>query len=170
MGFQLFDREQVAAANAGRVGPLVRVDVTGRLLFNAPALEFLQGMYDRLPSEVMLLFDVDDRTAAVQAVAHVDLPSLPAGVRWQTHTLRGFEWPRAVRAVEFCVHHQIGDGVYPARWRDGTLLFDVGEPRALPPLPQSGGPEVLLDAGATTLTAEQVADVQKRRAPVRGVV
>jgi hypothetical protein len=131
----MFDRDEEDQARM-LVGPQVQVNDHGLLMFNPSAWEFMGGQYavDAHPYEVVLLFDVETRTVAVQPV--MARQEVPAGARWEVKQMRSREWPRAFTARRFVDLWQIGAGTYTAGLLRGPgprlLTFYVGDPRPLP--------------------------------------
>lgn len=132
MRFELFDRD-AAAGEPAPVGPVVRVNERGQVLFNAATRAFLQ--MQGAVSEVSLLFDPETRTAAVAPVAVAGNP----GTRWKVGTYRSLEWPVGVSAREFVVHYRVAAGEYPAKLLRGPgprmVTFEVGAAQELPAHP-----------------------------------
>jgi hypothetical protein len=134
--FEVFDRTEHGAAVRAPVGPVVRVNGAGRLLFNTPAWDFLVLQVDK--SGLALLFDTESRIAAVRPAGE-QLKERP-GARWKPEVLRSIDWPRAVPATEFVDYYAIRVGVYAAKPLRGPgprmLTFEAGQPRG-----EAGGPE-----------------------------
>lgn len=137
MKFEVFDRDAAAASREPVTqGPLVRVYEHGRLLFNAPAWQFVT-MHGPLgvPAEVVLLFDAETRTVGVQPIGGQEMPT---GARWACVVMRSVQWPRSVAAREFVEHYRIGVGVYQAWLLRGPgprmVTFEVGSPTPEHPL------------------------------------
>lgn len=140
MTFERFDRNQVARPDAP-AGPVVRVDHTGRLLFNGAAAEFLAMQYGTGPQlEVSLLFDSETRRAAVRPIVRCE--EIPDDARYQVLRMRSTEWPAAVNARTFVEHWRIGAGEYRAQLMRGPgprmVTFDVGPRGRLPAGAPSG--------------------------------
>jgi hypothetical protein len=135
MGFEVFDRNQVKSAPAIDV-PMVKVSLTGRLLFNRAAFEFLL-MHSGPPGhqrEVVLAFDAETRTVGVQPLR--SLEEVAAGARWQVTTMRSINWAKGIDARPFVEHYQVAVGEYPARLLRGPgprmVTFEVGRSASLP--------------------------------------
>lgn len=113
MQFETFNRDETTRLTEP-AGPLVRVSTRGMLLFNRPAVSFLEEQYGAGPQlEVALLFSAESRTAGVRPLADSD-DGVLAGARWHVRRHRSLSWPAGVQALEFVQRHQIGDGEYPA--------------------------------------------------------
>lgn len=135
MRFERFDRDEVAVQREVSAGPVVRVDVVGRVLFNPQAWEFLaMQITPGALCEVALLFDAETRTLAVQPV--VDHQEVPDGARWVARQMRSTTWPRGVNARPFVEYHQVAAGEYLAGLLRGPgprmVTCAVGAPRPLP--------------------------------------
>lgn len=145
MSFELFDRE--AAVPPAPSGPVVRVDVTGRLLLNQQAWLFIyQPGRDRW--EVSLMFDPETQQAAIRPEHDQAAPG--DGTRWELHQMRGDAWPKSVAARLFVEHYRIDVGEYPARLIRGPGPRMVTFGRRRQDLP-AGEPDVVLpedDSGA----------------------
>lgn len=134
MQLEVFNRDTVTG-QAVIEPPLVQVNGNGRLLFNGPAWAFLAMQFAWMHArdeEVVLLFDVETRTAGVQPVPPKTAgpPVTPAGARWRVETMRSVQWPRAVSAGAFVDHYLVAVGQYPAGLVRGPgprmVTFPVG--------------------------------------------
>lgn len=134
--FEVFDRDEQEDARPVPVGPVVRVDGLGRLLFNGPAWQLVSlhiapgGL-----CQVALWFDGEARILAVQPVGD-DARGLPSGALWLARAMRSVEWPRGVDARPFVDRYQVALGEYEARLLRGPgermVTCEVGAPRPLP--------------------------------------
>lgn len=140
MIFEMFDRN-VAAVTVVEEAPLIRVDALSRLLFNAPAWEFLamQAGDRTWGLEVALLFDAENRTVGVRPVTPLEVPE---GARWTVVQMRSLQWPRAIAARLFLEHYQVAVGEYRAKLMRGPgprmVTFEVA---TLRPAAATGGGE-----------------------------
>ncbi len=134
---------EVSARSVGEkpAGPEVQVDSFGNLLLNPVVWGFVQHVVGECGSEwaagpmVALLFDEATRTAAIRPLSQKESLLMPAAQLWTPAQARSREWPRQIRAREFCEHYRIGADVYPAQLVQEVpqvVSFAVGRARLLP--------------------------------------
>lgn len=133
MRFELFDRAAIVAGQAPD-GPMVRVNVEGRLLLNRQAWLFMyQPLVTRF--EVSLLFDAETRQAGIRPEAE-HLAGVADSTRWPVRPTRSTVWPQRIDAREFVTHYRIAVGSYAAQFVRGPgprmMVLQVGQGRDLP--------------------------------------
>ncbi len=141
MTFEMYDRHDDTVGQETACGPRVQVDSFGNLLLSPPVWAFVRERAAASGPEwtdrpkVALLFDDQTRTAAIRPLSQKEALLLPGGKLWAPMPMRSREWPRQVRARQFCENYRIGADVYPALVVETTpamATFAVGRPRPLP--------------------------------------